>query len=129
MRTDRFIELVEAFGQSPSTKPLQMSATMLEKRINSSDYHSPVIRIVQCPRRYRLQKCGSLLLSLDRIAQDGGDNRLADVGVGPVHLMGTQRAPKSSAHGSHRSFNRDGASVEEEEDHRVSPNPQRPPSD
>lgn len=71
------------------------------KFLNSCVYNLPIICIVQRSGGDGLQEGRPLLLFLDGIAENGRDDGLADIGIGAVHLMGTQGAPEPSTDGSH----------------------------
>lgn len=106
MRTNWFIKLVEALGQSSGPVPLEMPA-IINQDIFTLDwlrvYILLIISFFQRPCRNGFQECSPLFLSLDSIAQHRRHDRLANVGIGTVDLVRTQCAPKTSTDRSHDS--------------------------
>lgn len=75
MRTDRLIELIQTSGQRAGAESSQMA----------------IVGVGQVPCRHRFEKRSTLVLALNRPAENRRDDGLAHVCIGAVDLQGAQR--------------------------------------
>lgn len=101
--------MIQAFGQyiaAARCETLHMSRRTVpirnggDKPAQQKKNFLPIVCLVQCSCRHRLQE--PYLASVRQgLAEQRRHDRLADVGVGAVHLVSAQRAPESGSNRSH----------------------------